>query len=106
MMPESNTWILLGLNMDGLLAGLATWATIWGTRYACIKGEYYFKRTFRYVFLAFGVAGVLTALWIDNLVLSAICAIFGFANLWGIHEVIEQEERVNKGWYPRKPEKK
>jgi hypothetical protein len=24
-----------------------------------------------------------------------------FAFLWGIHEIIEQEEQVRKGWFPR-----
>ena len=105
-MPETYTWTILGLNLDGLVAGLATWATIWATRYACIQGEYLFRRAFRYVFLVVGLLGVAGALLVNNLVLSAILAIFGFANLWGIHEVIEQEERVNKGWYPRKPDKK
>lgn len=95
----------MGLNMDGLVAGIATWVTIWATRYACIKGEYHMRRYFRYVFLVLGILGVLSALVINNLVLSAIFGIFGFANLWGIHEVIEQEERVKKGWYPRKEDK-
>jgi len=105
MMPETSTLLIFGLNMDGLLAGAATWFTIWATRYACIKGEYFFRRKFRYVFLAFGIAGVLAGLFVNHLLISAVLSIFGFANLWGIHEVIEQEERVAKGWYPRKPEK-
>lgn len=104
-MPETYTWIVEGLNLDGLIAGMFTWFSIWATRYACIKGEYHFQRMFRYIFLAVGVAAVLSALFANNLVVSAILAIFGFANLWGIHEVIEQEERVNKGWFPRKPKK-
>ncbi len=104
-MPESVTWTVMGLNLDGFIAGVATWAIIWGSRYACIKGEYHFRRAFRYVFLLMGVLGLVAALWTENLVVSAIFGIFGFANLWGIHEVIEQEERVKKGWYPRKPGK-
>ncbi len=104
-MIDTATWMVWGLNLDGLIAGVATWVIIWATRYACIKGEYHFKRGFRYVFLSMGILGVLAALLAGNIVVSAIFGIFGFANLWGIHEVIEQEERVNKGWYPRKPDK-
>ncbi|MFO7998392.1 MAG: DUF4491 family protein [Bacteroidales bacterium] len=104
-MPETYTWIVGGLNLDGLIAGMFTWFSIWATRYACIRGEFHFRRMFRYVFLAVGIVAVLAALFVNNLVVSAILAIFGFANLWGIHEVIEQEERVNKGWFPRKPKK-
>ncbi len=95
-----------GLNFDGLAAGAATFAIIWLTRYACIMGEYHFGRIFRYVFLILGIAGAVVSILISHLLLSAIFSIFGFANLWGIHEVIEQEERVRKGWYPRKPPKK
>lgn len=101
-MAESSSWIVYGLNLDGLLAGLATLAIIWGTRLACIRGEYHLGRLFRYVFLLVGISGVVLSLLVNNLLVSAILAIFGFAGLWGIHEVIEQEERVNKGWYPRK----
>lgn len=105
-MTETSSWVIIGYNTDGLWAGLATLFTIWATRYYCIKGEYYFGRLFRYVFLFLGITGVLLSLFAENLILSAILAIFGFANLWGIHEVIEQEERVNKGWYPRKDQDK
>ncbi len=105
-MNEAAGLYLLGLNLYGLIAGVATWTIIWLTRYACIKGEYHFRRAFRYVFLVFGVMGVVSALFVNNLLISAILAIFGFANLWGIHEVIEQEERVEKGWFPRKEESK
>ncbi len=105
-MIETSSWLVGGMNLDGLLAGAATLFIIWLTRYACIRGEYYFRRSFRYVFLIFGLAGVLFSLIIGNLLVSAIFAVFGFANLWGIHEVIEQEERVNKGWYPRRVIKK
>ena len=101
-MIDTQTWLIFGLNPDGLIAGLATWIIIWATRLACIKGEYYFQKKFRYVFLFFGIGGIFGGLLIQSLVLSAISSIFGFANLWGIHEVVEQEERVKKGWYPRK----
>ncbi len=101
-MTETSSWIVLGMNLDGLIAGTATWVIIWATRYACIAGEYHMGQRFRYVFLGFGIAGVLASLLIPNLLLSAIMAIFGFASLWGIHEVVEQEERVKKGWYPSK----
>lgn len=93
------------MNYHGLLAGIALWVIIWATRYACIRGEYHFGQAFRYVFLVMGLLGLFAALFVNNLLLSAIFAIFGFTNLWGIHEVIEQEERVRKGWFPRKPSK-
>ncbi len=104
-MPETSSIIVFGFNIDGLIAGFATLLIIWATRLACIKGEYHFRRRFRYVFLVVGVASVLAGLFVSHLLISAILCIFGFANLWGIHEVIGQEERVAKGWYPRKPKR-
>ena len=101
-MTETSSWIVWGMNLDGLIAGAATWVIIWATRYACIAGEYHIGQRFRYVFLGLGIAGVLASLLMQNLLMSAVIAIFGFACLWGIHEVVEQKERVNKGWYPRK----
>ena len=101
-MTETSSWLILGMNADGLLAGMATLVIIWVTRYACIAGEYHMGKSFRYVFLGLGLFGVGASLFFGNLLVSAIFAVFGFANLWGIHEVIEQEERVKKGWYPSK----
>jgi hypothetical protein len=31
--------------------------------------------------------------------------VFGFSSLWSIHEIIEQEERVKKGWFPANPKR-
>ena len=39
------------------------------------------------------------------MVIASVLSIFGLTMLWGIHEVIEQEERVQKGWFPENPKK-
>lgn len=93
------------LNFSGAIIGLATILIIWLGRYSCIKGEYYLSKKIWYLFLAVGCVSVIGSLLIGNLVLSAIVSIFGFTFLWGIHEVIEQEERVKKGWFPKKVKK-
>jgi hypothetical protein len=90
------------LNFDGIIVGTGTILSIWITRYICIKGEYYFTKKFWVVFLVLGIASIAYAASEKNLVISTIFSIFGFSNLWGIHEVIEQEERVKKGWFPRR----
>ena len=36
----------------------------------------------------------------------AILGIFGFSCLWSIRELFEQVERVEKGWFPRNPNRK
>ena len=37
--------------------------------------------------------------------MSSILGVTGFSCLWSIHEIIEQEERVKKGWFPRNAKK-
>jgi hypothetical protein len=32
--------------------------------------------------------------------------VVGFSCFWSIHEIIEQRERVRKGWFPRNPRRK
>jgi hypothetical protein len=98
--------MLDSLNYNGILVGAGTILSIWITRWACIKGEYYFTKKFWMVFLAVGVIGITFALFVESVVLSAVLSIFGFSNLWGIGEVFEQEKRVAKGWFPKKERKK
>lgn len=90
------------LNFSGVIIGFATIAIIWFGRYSCIKGEYYFTKKLWYLFLLIGIIGIPLSLIINNIILSAIISIFAFTFLWGIHEIIEQEERVRKGWFPKK----
>jgi hypothetical protein len=90
------------LNFSGTLVGLATLLIIWFGRYACIKGEYYFSKKIWVVFLLVGIGAVGCAFFVPVLEWSSILSIFGFTFLWGIQEVIEQEKRVEKGWYPKR----
>lgn len=94
------------MNTDGLIVGAATFIIIALSRYACIKAEYYFTKKILIVFLLIGVAAVVSALLERNIILSSVLAIFGFSFLWGIGEVIEQEKRVEKGWFPKNPKRK
>jgi hypothetical protein len=57
-------------------------------------------------FLLVGLASLGGALMIEALIPASILSIFGLTMLWGIHEIIEQEERVNKGWFPPNPKRK
>ena len=41
----------------------------------------------------------------DNTEISVLLALFGFSALWGIREVVEQERRVAKGWFPKRNKK-
>ena len=53
-----------------------------------------------------GILGVIASLFIDSVFVSAICGVFAFSSFWTIKEIFEQEERVQKGWFPRNPKRK
>jgi hypothetical protein len=96
----------LSLNLSGLIVGAATFLIIIFGRWACIAGEYYFSKKIWIAFLLFGILGLIAGLFVKNVLIASILCIFGLTLLWGIHEVIEQEERVQKGWFPENPKRK
>lgn len=98
-------FIFHSLNLSGVTVGAATFAIIAISRYLCIKAEYYFTKKFWIGFLLIGIASVAGSFFVTNLIVSVILGINGFTFLWGIGEIIEQEERVNKGWFPRNPKR-
>jgi len=52
-----------------------------------------------------GLASLGLSLFLSNWVLASIAGVFGFACLWTIRELHEQEQRVARGWFPRKPDR-
>ncbi len=94
------------LNYIGIIIGLSTFLIIGIFHPMVTKGEYYFGKKCWWVFLVLGIAGLVSSLFIENEIFSAILGVFGFSSLWSIHEIIEQEKRVKKGWFPKNPKKK
>ncbi len=94
------------INLIGIIVGLASFLIIVFARYSCIAGEYYFTKKLWIGFLIVGILAVFVSFLLTNIILSTIVAIIGFNYLWGINEIIEQEQRVNKGWFPKNPKRK
>lgn len=46
------------------------------------------------------------SLFVSQVIVSAGFAVLGITNLWSIGELIHQEERVKKGWFPKNPKRK
>ncbi len=88
--------------ISGLTVGLCVFVIIMLARWLCIWGEYHFTKKFWIFFFVVGVIAVISALLVHNLLISTILSALGFIFLWGIHETIEQEKRVEKGWFPKK----
>ncbi|MCK9563017.1 MAG: DUF4491 family protein [Bacteroidales bacterium] len=93
------------LNISGVLIGAYCFVNILLARWICIVGEYHFSKRLWIAFLLFGIGTVSLSLFIPSFIISSLFSITGFTYLWGVHEVIEQENRVAKGWYPKKPKR-
>ena len=94
------------MNYTGFIIGLSAFLIIGGFHPLVIKGEYYLGKKCWWVFLVLGIVGLISSIFIQNEIFSAILGVFGFSCLWSIHEIIEQEKRVKKGWFPKNPNKK
>lgn len=94
------------MNYVGALLGLMAFVIIGVFHPIVIKTEYYIGKKAWPVFLLCGIALIISSLFVANMVLASILGIIGFSSLWSIHELIEQENRVKRGWFPRNPNKK
>ncbi len=94
------------MNYEGIIIGISSFLIIGIFHPIVIKSEYYIGKKVWPFFLLTGIALIALSLFIDDSTISAIVGVTGFSSLWTIHEVFEQEERVNKGWFPSNPKKK
>lgn len=93
-------------NLLGLVIGLSTFLIIGVFHPIVIKCEYYFGTRCWWAFMLTGIAGVVLAIIVKNVLASALLGVTAFSCFWSILEIFEQQERVRKGWFPRNPKRK
>lgn len=93
-------------HLAGLFIGICTFLIIGLFHPVVVKAEYYWGTKCWWIFLVLGIVGVIASLSIDNVILSSLLGVFAFSSFWTIKEVFEQEERVQKGWFPKNPKRK
>lgn len=93
-------------NLTGILIGICTFLIIGIFHPVVIKCEYYFGTRCWWIFLLWGIVGVIGALWICNVLWSSLLGVFAFSSFWTILELFEQKGRVKKGWFPMNPKRK
>lgn len=71
-----------------------------------IKGEYYFGVKCWWAFLIMGIAAVAGSLFVDDVLWSTLLAVWGASSFWSIGELFEQRKRVEKGWFPKREDKR
>ncbi|MEQ2561896.1 DUF4491 family protein [Ventrimonas sp. CLA-AP-H27] len=94
------------MHLEGLFVGIFTFLVIGGFHGIVVKTEYYFSKRVWPLFLILGVSFLILSLWIKNIVVGSIIAVFGVTCLWSIKELFEQEKRVQKGWFPENLKRK
>ncbi|WP_409200896.1 DUF4491 family protein [Methanobrevibacter sp. DSM 116169] len=91
---------------EGIIIGICSFLIIGLLHPVVIKSEYYFGKKVWPIFLVGGIFFIVLSLFLDEIIFSALISVLGFSLLWSIHEIIEQEKRVEKGWFPKNPNKK
>ncbi len=90
----------------GLVVGLSVFVIIGLFHPVVIWTEYYTGTRLWWVFLVVGVLSLVASLLIPDVLYSCLAGAFSFCCFWTIRELFEQKERVRKGWFPKRPEKK
>lgn len=91
------------MNFTGIIIGLATFLAIGLFHPLVIKAEYYLGSRCWWMFLVAGILFGAVSLWVENVILSTIFGVVAFSSFWSIHELVQQRERVRKGWFPEGP---
>ncbi len=91
------------MNFTGLLVGLSTFLIIGLFHPLVIKAEYYIGVRSWIIFAILGVVFAVASIAVSNLIWSTILGVVSFSSFWSILEVVEQRERVRKGWFPEGP---
>lgn len=97
---------ILSHNLGGLLIGIATFLIIGLFHPIVIKAEYYWGVKCWWLFLLAGIGGAAASLAIADIVWSSLCGVFAFSSFWSIGEIFEQRKRVERGWFPKNPQRK
>ena len=94
------------MQFNGLIIGVSVFLIIGIFHPIVIKAEYYFTKKIWPVFLIMGIIFSIVSLFCENDIVSILLGTLGFTCFWSIKELFEQEERVNKGWFPKNPKRK
>ena len=93
------------MNFNGIIVGAAVFMIIGICHPIVIKMEYYWGKRCWWVLLLAGLAFSAASLFMGNAVGSTILGAAAFSCFWGIHEILSQEMRVIRGWFPENPKR-
>ncbi|MFI3302693.1 MAG: DUF4491 family protein [Rikenellaceae bacterium] len=94
------------MNFTGIIVAVATFIIIGLFHPIVIKAEYYWGTKCWWLFLVVGLVSIGGSLFVENLYASMIMGVWGISCLWSILEIFDQKKRVEKGWFPKNPNRK
>ena len=74
-------------NLTGLVIGISTFLIIGLFHPVVIKCEYYFGTRCWWMFLIFGILGIIAALYVRQVLWSSLLGVFAFSSFWTILEI-------------------
>ena len=93
------------MNFNGIIVGAAVFLIIGICHPIVIKMEYHWGKRSWWVLLVAGLAFSAASLFVWDAVGSTILGAAAFSCFWGIHEILSQEMRVIRGWFPENPKR-
>ena len=93
------------MNLNGIIVGAAVFLIIGICHPVVIKLEYYWGKKSWWLLALAGVICSVWSMFVESLIISTIIGAAAFSCFWGIHEVITQEKRVLRGWFPENPKR-
>ena len=94
------------MRFDGIIIGFATFVIIGALHPVVIKAEYYFGTRVWPAFLVAGILCIVLSIFSTSYIVATVFGVLAFSILWCILELFHQKKRVEKGWFPKNPNKK
>lgn len=91
------------MNFIGIIIGSAVFLMIGIFHPIVIKAEYYYSTKCWPIFALVGLLTLIGSLLISSTVWSVLLGSFAFSCFWSILELFLQKKRVEKGWFPKNP---
>jgi len=93
------------MNWNGIIVGAAVFLIIGICHPLVIKMEYRWGKQSWWALALAGTLFAVISLLINNVTLSTIFGAAAFSFYWSIREIIAQERRVLRGWFPENPKR-
>lgn len=91
------------MNFTGIIIGGAVFLMIGIFHPIVIKAEYYYGTKCWPIFALVGLLTLIGSILISSTVWSVLLGSFAFSCFWSILELFEQKKRVERGWFPKNP---